>query len=637
MSQRVAAVHLSVLLRTSGRISFEGYKRTSARYGHFSLRVQLRNGVKQKDYRLTMCRYLPSSLGEPKHEMHSAPETFRWAVLSFAFVRKTKEPVGTLSSLRRLADLHVIFEDDETALHPFHAALDGGTKTGIPHFKAKCMTATDDIMVRRGDLAQAKKMWAGAHPLFVRSSRMKDAAAVEERLQLKDFFAWPPHSKRAGRNSSSPCSSYESLDATRTFINPPLSTTYPLLAHNDPPHDFQIPEIVEFLARARDRLDSLDHEIAAPVQGRDAIAENMRSHTAVISTIRRLPVEILCTIFSMMLVQPAHMELPQAPWSRARFSTLAQRRCRAQLPLVLVWLPYIAILRSRWNTQKKNSSIVPGRRPSMSPSTADSTCFPKRWNACGRWGTLSIQTSSHYLDDIKDRLLMLRGISVASLSLPCPIAFDFNAPSPDAYSRAIVITSITDHFPALGLWTGGHLRGTMDQSSRKAFEISLCVSTTKCLKHILSPGLEELVVGANLSDDAAGMDEDIIELLARSSYTLLRLSPFKFEATIALLHACRGCRVTCFPARKAPQFNRPLFGAARILSLRVCDQRGLGAFPTTGWVPTAAVLWDVGRCQEPVHKIPTPPRYEKMRATDPYSVKRYAEHPGLSTNQISES
>ncbi|KAJ7828448.1 hypothetical protein B0H14DRAFT_2516587 [Mycena olivaceomarginata] len=61
--------------------------------------------------------------------------------------------------------------------------------------------------------------------------------------------------------------------------------------------------LVGFLARARDRLDSLD-EIVAPVQGRDAIAENMRSHTAVISTIRRLPVEILCTIFSMMLVQP---------------------------------------------------------------------------------------------------------------------------------------------------------------------------------------------------------------------------------------------------------------------------------------------------------------------------------------------
>jgi hypothetical protein len=89
-----------------------------------------------------------------------------------------KEPVGTLNSLRRLADLriHVIFEDDETALHLFHAALDGGTKIGIPHFKAKCMTAIDDIMVRRGDL--------GAHPLFVRSSRMKDAAEVEKRLQL---------------------------------------------------------------------------------------------------------------------------------------------------------------------------------------------------------------------------------------------------------------------------------------------------------------------------------------------------------------------------------------------------------------------------------------------------------------------
>jgi hypothetical protein len=45
------------------------------------------------------------------------------------------------------------------------------------------MVGIADILVRRGDLMQAKEMWAAACPLFVRSSRMKDAAAVQERLQ----------------------------------------------------------------------------------------------------------------------------------------------------------------------------------------------------------------------------------------------------------------------------------------------------------------------------------------------------------------------------------------------------------------------------------------------------------------------
>ncbi|KAJ7853831.1 hypothetical protein B0H14DRAFT_2757706, partial [Mycena olivaceomarginata] len=124
-----------------------------------------------------------ASLGEPRHAMHDTAETFHWAVLSLAFVRKMKEPVGILNSLRRLANVHIALHDDETALHLFRAALEGGIAIGIHRLKAECMVGIGDILVRRGDLMQAKEMWAAACPLFVRSSRMKDAAAVQVRLQ----------------------------------------------------------------------------------------------------------------------------------------------------------------------------------------------------------------------------------------------------------------------------------------------------------------------------------------------------------------------------------------------------------------------------------------------------------------------
>lgn len=38
-------------------------------------------------------------------------------------------------------------------------------------------------MPQRSDLIQAKRMWGVAHPLFVRSSRRKDAESIEKRLE----------------------------------------------------------------------------------------------------------------------------------------------------------------------------------------------------------------------------------------------------------------------------------------------------------------------------------------------------------------------------------------------------------------------------------------------------------------------
>jgi hypothetical protein len=77
-------------------------------------------------------------LADPKHRMHGIIETFRWAVVYLAFVQKKKDPVGTVNSLRCLADLHTILdgEDSETALNLFYAALDAGTMMDIHRLRA---------------------------------------------------------------------------------------------------------------------------------------------------------------------------------------------------------------------------------------------------------------------------------------------------------------------------------------------------------------------------------------------------------------------------------------------------------------------------------------------------------------------
>jgi hypothetical protein len=101
-------------------------------------------------------------------------DTFCWAVVNLAFVQIAKNPVGTLHALRRLADLHLSLEDDETALHIFHAVLEGGTKMDIHRLRAECMVGIGDIVLRRGNLIEAKEMWGvPTHSLCVHRAGKK--------------------------------------------------------------------------------------------------------------------------------------------------------------------------------------------------------------------------------------------------------------------------------------------------------------------------------------------------------------------------------------------------------------------------------------------------------------------------------
>ncbi|KAJ7813745.1 hypothetical protein B0H14DRAFT_3749275 [Mycena olivaceomarginata] len=121
-----------------------------------------------------------AALSDPKHGMGSLLDTFRWAIVYLAFIQNPKDRIGTPHALRRLADLHAMLGDEDTALNLFHVALQAGTTMGIYRLRAEC-----------------KEMWTSAQPLFIRSSRMKDAAAVERRLeQLANLHTLPAGSGR---------------------------------------------------------------------------------------------------------------------------------------------------------------------------------------------------------------------------------------------------------------------------------------------------------------------------------------------------------------------------------------------------------------------------------------------------------
>ncbi|KAJ7833171.1 hypothetical protein B0H13DRAFT_1914682 [Mycena leptocephala] len=111
-------------------------------------------------------QYCLAALADPVHKMYGKTETFRWAVVYLAFVQKKKDVVGGLQALRRLADVLILLEDEETALHLFQAALKGGTSMGIHHLRAECMVGIGDIMLRHREIMQAMDMWEAAYPLF---------------------------------------------------------------------------------------------------------------------------------------------------------------------------------------------------------------------------------------------------------------------------------------------------------------------------------------------------------------------------------------------------------------------------------------------------------------------------------------
>lgn len=86
--------------------------------------------------------------------MYNRTTTFRWAVVYLSISQNIR--LGTLGALRRLADIFILYEDDETALCLFHTALQGATASDIYGLNAEAMVG---IMLRRGDSVHVRSGW----------------------------------------------------------------------------------------------------------------------------------------------------------------------------------------------------------------------------------------------------------------------------------------------------------------------------------------------------------------------------------------------------------------------------------------------------------------------------------------------
>ncbi|KAJ7090124.1 hypothetical protein C8R44DRAFT_557307, partial [Mycena epipterygia] len=78
------------------------------------------------------------------------------------------------------------------------------------------------------------------------------------------------------------------------------------LTSNDVPPDSALPNIHRVIKNELHRIDVLDTQIddlraalAHLVQSRHAAAESARKHRAIISSVRRLPPELICEIFAL--------------------------------------------------------------------------------------------------------------------------------------------------------------------------------------------------------------------------------------------------------------------------------------------------------------------------------------------------
>ncbi|KAJ6517311.1 hypothetical protein C8R47DRAFT_1312837 [Mycena vitilis] len=361
---------------------------------------------------------------------------------------------------------------------------------------------------------------------------------------------------------------FRSLDDSPPLRSLPAAHT--LLTHNDPPAPSEIPPILDFLVHARARRDSLDSKIRAVaaildslVKDRDLVAEDIRSHTAVISPVRQMPTEILCRIFLAARKPLAYMELAHPPWYLGQ---VCKRWREIALALPLLWSSFGVAKKIRKSVQ---SPCAPEgfqeqfRRAGNAPldvtiqGSFDRLDGPLR-DACERWQSLSTDDFYSHMElrEIRDRVPMLRRIQTiqgrriteCEFSAPFPGICDLASSSSNS-----PWTSLPMRWEHLTRYDGPvewatHLDILRQATHLVECRIDICtvmettlpddilrlpnlrrfsVSQTHTLKYIDAPGLQELAIDGECTSYCtpdAGDLEHVVDFLRRARCTLVRLS-----------------------------------------------------------------------------------------------------------------
>ncbi|KAJ7652804.1 hypothetical protein DFH06DRAFT_1205737 [Mycena polygramma] len=350
------------------------------------------------------------------------------------------------------------------------------------------------------------------------------------------------------------------------LLHPPLAARA-LLTHNEPPADSETPEILDFLASAKERRELLDRKIVAVaaimdslVAQRDLLSRDIRSCAAAISPLRQLPTEILCRIFLMTLKPLAYMQLPQPPWYLGQIS---KRWREIAIRMPLLWSSF-GVPKSQSSVQSplalerfREQFLRAGNAPlDVTVRGAFSRLEGPLLDACGRWQTLSTVDIYTDFDGLRD---------------PNHFHYEFSAPFAGicdlaSSTSSSPLTSLPTRWEHLTRYDGPVEWATHLDILRQATHLVECrmvcrkftdtplqddivqlpnlrrfsVSKTHTLKYIAVPGLLELVIEGDRGlycEPDAGDPAHIVEFLRRARCTLARLSLLSLIPTLELLLA----------------------------------------------------------------------------------------------------
>ncbi|KAJ7749480.1 hypothetical protein B0H16DRAFT_874600 [Mycena metata] len=105
-----------------------------------------------------------------------------WSTVLLAHSLKANEKLGIHKALQFIGDVHLMENDEVTAVSLFTVALDGFTYMDVHRSRAECMISLGDIAQKNRDLLKALELWETARPLFECSSQAKRVQDIDERV-----------------------------------------------------------------------------------------------------------------------------------------------------------------------------------------------------------------------------------------------------------------------------------------------------------------------------------------------------------------------------------------------------------------------------------------------------------------------
>ncbi|KAJ7716614.1 hypothetical protein B0H16DRAFT_1701296 [Mycena metata] len=105
-----------------------------------------------------------------------------WSMILLAHSLRAKKKLGIYKALQFIGDVHLMQNDELTAVSLFTFALDGFTYMDVHRSRAECMIRLGDIAKKNGDVLKALELWETAKPLFERSLQAKRVQDIDGRV-----------------------------------------------------------------------------------------------------------------------------------------------------------------------------------------------------------------------------------------------------------------------------------------------------------------------------------------------------------------------------------------------------------------------------------------------------------------------